>query len=73
MREQYKSTNKDKKDKEDAEKRVKNLEEAKEIIIEEDKSLPIAKCIKILDCKKFEGSRVKIHGWVHRLRKQSNK
>ncbi|CAH1406772.1 unnamed protein product [Nezara viridula] len=46
------------------------LEEAKNIIIEEDKSLPKAQLIKIFSSTQKRGSRVKIFGWVHRLRKQ---
>lgn len=46
------------------------LEEAKNIIIEEDKSLPKAELIKIFSSTQKRGSRVKIFGWVHRLRKQ---
>lgn len=49
VRDQYKQAEKLKKDEEDAEKRSKNLEEAKKIVIEEDKSLPAAKRIKIVD------------------------
>lgn len=46
------------------------LEEAKNIIIQEDKSLPKAQLIKISSSTQKRGSRVKIFGWVHRLRKQ---
>lgn len=49
VRENYKSAEKSKKEEEDAEKRLKNLEEAKKIVISEDKSLPEAKLIKIVD------------------------
>ena len=74
QREKFKATSApsaQKKEKEDAEKRSKNLEDAKQIIIEEDSSLPAAKRIKILECKNFQDQRVLIYGWVHRLRKQS--
>lgn len=47
LRESYKENDAANKEKEDAEKRAKNLEEAKQIIIKEDKSLPEAKKIKI--------------------------
>lgn len=50
-REMRKAAEKSKKDEEDAEKRIKNLEEAKKIVIEEDKTLPAALKIKILDGK----------------------
>lgn len=51
VREKYKQDDKVKKEAEDAEKRSKNLEEAKKIIIVEDKSLPEAKKIIISDGK----------------------
>lgn len=70
IREGYKGAEKLKKEEEDAVKREKNLEEAKRIIIEEDVSLPKAKLIKIIDGKENRGVRVKINGWVHRLRRQ---
>jgi asparaginyl-tRNA synthetase len=70
VREGYKGTEKLKKEEEDAVKRSKNLEEAKQIIINEDVSLPKAKLIKIVDGKENRGIRVKINGWVHRLRRQ---
>ncbi|XP_065566118.1 asparagine--tRNA ligase, cytoplasmic-like isoform X1 [Artemia franciscana] len=62
-----------KKTAEDAEKRAKNLEEAKKITIAEDKHLPSAKLIKIRDSTEHRERRVKIHGWVHRLRWQGKK
>lgn len=46
-RECYKEANAAKKEKEDQEKRTKNLEQAKQIVIEEDKTLSEAKRIKI--------------------------
>lgn len=52
VREKYKQDDKAKKEAEDAEKRNKNLDDAKKIVIEEDKSLPEAKKIKISDGKK---------------------
>jgi asparaginyl-tRNA synthetase len=70
VREGYKGTEKSKREEEDATKRAKNLEEAKEIHIKEDTSLPKAKLIKIIDGKENRGVRVKINGWVHRLRRQ---
>lgn len=70
VRENYKSAEKSKKEEEDAEKRLKNMEEAKKIVISEDKSLPEAKLIKIVDGEKHRNERVKLFGWVHRLRRQ---
>nr|XP_053646778.1 asparagine--tRNA ligase, cytoplasmic-like [Cherax quadricarinatus] len=60
-----------KKEKEDEEKwRTKALEEAKKVTISEDPSLPPALCIKIRDGKQYRNKRVKVNGWVHRLRRQ---
>lgn len=70
MREQYKNADKQKKLQEDEEKRLKNLEEAKAIVIEEDPSLPTAKRIKINQAADHRDERIKIYGWVHRLRRQ---
>ncbi|CAD7682768.1 unnamed protein product [Nyctereutes procyonoides] len=58
-REQMKSESREKKEAEDNLRRKKNLEEAKKIIIKNDPSLPEPKC-----------QRVKVFGWVHRLRRQ---
>ena len=70
VREKYKKEETEKKLKDDEEKRLKNLEEAKSIIIEEDKSLPAAVKIKIQQAVDHRDKRIKISGWVHRLRKQ---
>jgi len=70
VREQYKNEEKEKKLLEDEEKRSKNLEEAKAIIIEENKSLPEAKQIKIGQALSYRDQRIKLFGWVHRLRRQ---
>lgn len=59
-----------KREAEKAAQHEKNLEEAKKITIEEDKSLPAAIRIKIRDTEPHRGKRVKIYGWVHRLRQQ---
>ncbi|XP_015601451.1 asparagine--tRNA ligase, cytoplasmic [Cephus cinctus] len=69
-REQYKNEEKQKKLIEDEDKRLKNLEEAKKIIINEDKALPTATLIKINQAINFRDKRVKLCGWVHRLRRQ---
>ncbi|KAL1492225.1 hypothetical protein ABEB36_012708 [Hypothenemus hampei] len=70
VRDQYKQADKTKQEDEDAERRAKNLEEAKKIVIEEDKSLPAAEKMKIWQGKALRGKRVKINGWVHRIRRQ---
>jgi asparaginyl-tRNA synthetase len=59
-----------KKELEDAQRREKNLEDAKKIVIEIDSSLPSATEIKIRHGLEHRDSRVKIFGWVHRLRRQ---
>jgi len=59
-----------KREEEKAALHAKNLEEAKNIVIEEDKSLPAPIQIKIRDTVENREKRVKIHGWVHRLRSQ---
>jgi asparaginyl-tRNA synthetase len=69
-REQNKAGDKAKKEAEDAEKRAKNLEEAKKIVIHEDSSKPTAKEAKICHLSKLRGERIKVYGWVHRLRRQ---
>ncbi|KAJ8668950.1 hypothetical protein QAD02_000209 [Eretmocerus hayati] len=70
VREQYKSDGKQKKLQEDEEKRLKNLEEAKSIVIEEDKSLPKPILIRIKEAQNQKENRIRIFGWVHRLRRQ---
>ncbi|XP_070295267.1 asparagine--tRNA ligase, cytoplasmic-like [Salvelinus sp. IW2-2015] len=55
---------------EDSERREKNLEEAKKITIENDSSLPEPKTVKIFQLEPLRGERVKVFGWVHRMRKQ---
>ncbi|KAI9892296.1 MAG: hypothetical protein M1814_001495 [Vezdaea aestivalis] len=65
------------------EKRRAALEEAKKIVIEQDKSLPVATKIKIREQDSSivklgsgdgsaEGTRVQVSGWVHRLRSQKD-
>lgn len=70
VRENYKTQDKSKREEEDAEKRQKNLEEAKKIVITEDKSLPAVKQIKIREGEKHRNTRISVYGWVHRLRRQ---
>jgi len=67
---QQKSASSAAKEKEDAEARAKNMVEAKKITIQEDKSLPQALRIKIRDGSVNKEKRVKVYGWVHRLRRQ---
>ncbi|XP_014771624.1 asparagine--tRNA ligase, cytoplasmic isoform X2 [Octopus bimaculoides] len=69
-REQMKSKEAERKEAEDQERREKNLEEAKSVIITQDPSLPEAKKIKISASKAHHKERVKVYGWVHRIRRQ---
>jgi len=46
------------------------LEEAKKLILSEDSTLPSATLIKIKNASEYRNSRIKIYGWVHRLRRQ---
>ncbi len=70
QRDKQKESSKSQKEEDDAKKREQNLEEARKIVIAEDPSLPVAKQIKIFDGLQHRGVRVKINGWVHRLRRQ---
>lgn len=70
VREQYKNEDKQKKLQGDEEKRLKNLDEAKSIVIEQDKSLPTATIAKINRATHHVDQRVQLFGWVHRLRRQ---
>lgn len=69
-KEQQKSSGLSEREIEDAERRERNLEEAKKIVIEEDAKLPKAKQIKIRDTVSNREVRVKIYGWIHRIRRQ---
>ncbi|XP_007450167.1 PREDICTED: asparagine--tRNA ligase, cytoplasmic [Lipotes vexillifer] len=69
-REQMKSESREKKEVEDNLRREKNLEEAKKITIKNDPSLPEPNCVKIRELEGYRGQRVKVFGWVHRLRRQ---
>jgi len=55
---------------EDAVRREKNIEEAKKITITQDSSLPAPKTVKIKETSADLTDRVKVFGWVHRLRTQ---
>ncbi|CAB4031059.1 asparagine--tRNA ligase, cytoplasmic-like, partial [Paramuricea clavata] len=70
QQEQRKSEKREEKESEKAEKRAKNREEAKQIVIEEDPSLPNPRKIKIRDATMARGERVMIQAWVHRIRRQ---
>lgn len=70
QREQYKNSGKEQRESEDLERREKNLEDAKKLILLEDKSLPCPIEIKIRLGSGHHGQRVKIYGWVHHLRRQ---
>ncbi|KAA8584630.1 hypothetical protein FQN60_008415 [Etheostoma spectabile] len=69
-REQMKCDAKEKKEAEDTDRREKNLEEAKKIVIENNPSLPKPETVKIHHLEAKRGQRVKVFGWVHRLRRQ---
>ncbi|KAH8255381.1 hypothetical protein KR038_001804, partial [Drosophila bunnanda] len=69
-RESQKNAEKQQREAEDAVKRQQNLEEARKVKISEDPSWPVARKIRILEGTANRGSRVKIYGWVHRLRRQ---
>ncbi|XP_052793700.1 asparagine--tRNA ligase, cytoplasmic-like isoform X1 [Mya arenaria] len=65
-----KAADKAKRDDEDAERREKNLEEARKVVLTQDPALPTPKQIKIRAGVKTRSVRVKVYGWVHRLRRQ---
>lgn len=69
-RENAKNSDKSKREELDVKKREQNLEDARKINIKEDPSWPQAKPIKIRDSIANREIRVKINGWVHRLRRQ---
>ncbi|KAI0785792.1 asparaginyl-tRNA synthetase [Abortiporus biennis] len=56
--------------KEEKERREKLIEESKKIVLQEDASLPKAKKAKIGSLAELRGQRVRVFGWVHRLRDQ---
>ncbi len=58
------------KDQAAAEERERVLEAAKQVVLKEDSSLPAATRIKIRNSVENRGKRVKVSGWVHRLRVQ---
>lgn len=70
VREKHKKADIERKETEKAERREKNLEDAKKIEIQLDESLPKPIQLKIRECGENRDKRVKIYGWVHRLRRQ---
>eukprot|EP00794_Sanderia_malayensis_P010234 gene10234-11284_t len=68
--EQKKALQKAEQEAQKALQREKNLEDARKVVIEEDKSLPQAKQVKIKELSENRDIRVKVFGWVHRLRQQ---
>lgn len=68
LQEQQAKQDEDKKKKAEAE--AKALEYAKSIVLKEDESLPKAQKIKIRQSTESRTKRVKVSGWVHRLRVQ---
>ncbi|XP_055309244.1 asparagine--tRNA ligase, cytoplasmic [Sitodiplosis mosellana] len=70
VREVSKNADKSKREEEDAKKREQNLEDARKIEINEDPAWPQAKSIKIRESVANREIRIKIYGWVHRLRRQ---
>ncbi|XP_054160585.1 asparagine--tRNA ligase, cytoplasmic-like [Oppia nitens] len=70
VREKHKKDEKQQKETEDEERRLKNLEESKNITIKLDESLSTPILIKIRDTTAHRNQRITIKGWVHRLRRQ---
>lgn len=65
-----KSAKKTEREGDDAQKREQNLEDARKIKIVQDPSWPAPKHIRIDQGEQNRGVRIKINGWVHRLRRQ---
>lgn len=70
VRDNSKNADKAKREEADAKKREQNLEDARKIVIAENPSWPEARPIKISESVAYREVRVKIYGWVHRLRRQ---
>lgn len=49
---------------------AKKIEQSKNIVIKEDTSLPKAKAIKLRSIADNKNTRVRVQGWIHRLRSQ---
>ncbi|KAF8622827.1 hypothetical protein AX15_006743 [Amanita polypyramis BW_CC] len=58
------------KDSEEREKREKLLEDSKKIVLVEDEALVPAKRVKISQLVGYRSQRIRVFGWVHRLRDQ---
>ncbi|KZT72393.1 asparaginyl-tRNA synthetase [Daedalea quercina L-15889] len=56
---------------EERERRQKLLEDSKKIVLEEDPALPIAVKSKLVNLTPLRSKRVRVLGWVHRLRDQN--
>lgn len=69
-RDNSKNADKAKREEDDAKKREQNMEDARKIVIAEDPAWPEARPIKISASVANREVRVKIYGWVHRLRRQ---
>lgn len=54
----------------DRQLREERLEKAKKVVITEDKSLPTAKQLRIKEVSQHHDDRIKVSGWVHRIRRQ---
>ncbi|ETN64390.1 aspartyl-tRNA synthetase [Anopheles darlingi] len=70
LRDSQKGEKQKREEEEKAKNREQNLEEAKKITIQEDPSLPAAKLIKIPQGAANRGVRIRVYGWIHRLRRQ---
>uniref|UniRef100_A0A182M3S2 Asparagine--tRNA ligase, cytoplasmic n=1 Tax=Anopheles culicifacies TaxID=139723 RepID=A0A182M3S2_9DIPT len=70
VRDNQKGDKQKREEEEKAKNREQNLEEAKKITIQQDPSWAVAKSIKIAHGVDNRGVRVRIYGWVHRLRRQ---
>ncbi|KAH7911381.1 asparaginyl-tRNA synthetase [Hygrophoropsis aurantiaca] len=62
----------EKEEQEKREKREKKLEESRKIVLTEDASLPKAVKAKIINLEPLRDKRVRLSGWVHRLRDQQD-
>jgi len=70
QRECSKAAERAKKEAEDAEKRAKNLEEARQITLTEEPAWEKAVRLRISEGAENRDRRVRVYGWVHRLRRQ---
>ncbi|TKR93594.1 hypothetical protein L596_008016 [Steinernema carpocapsae] len=70
MKKQQGAADREKKEREKEQQTQQILEEARKVKIELDPALPQAEVITIQDAKEHRGKRIKIFGWVHRLRQQ---